>query len=208
MNSQLTPLQARILEALVGIDGVLTGGGALVGYHLGHRSTRDLDIFWHGRHELGTIPADVTGRLRVAGLTVQRLRTTPALVQIAVREGDSMVPVDLVADSLLPVDPPVLRPPGILVDSAQEILTNKLTALLSRWAVRDLVDTRALVEAGWDLRRALAEASQKDGGFSPPTLAWVLQTTPALGLDSDLIDWKGRFIEFLLGTRQELTGSG
>jgi hypothetical protein len=30
----------------------LTGGGALAGVHLGHRETRDLDLFWRSRPEL------------------------------------------------------------------------------------------------------------------------------------------------------------
>ena len=47
----LSPLQVRILEALADLDPpwTLTGGGALVGFHLKHRTTRDLDLFLHGR---------------------------------------------------------------------------------------------------------------------------------------------------------------
>ena len=63
----------------------------------------------------------------------------------------------------------------ILVDTAHEILTNKLCALLSRAELRDLIDVKALLEAGGDLTRALADAQHKDAGFSPLTLAWVLQ---------------------------------
>lgn len=63
---------------------------------------------------------------------------------------------------------------------------NKLTALLSRWAVRDLVDVRALVASGEDLDRALRDAPAKDGGFSPQTLAWVLDTLPTNELDPTL----------------------
>jgi hypothetical protein len=32
----------------------LTGGGALAGVHLGHRETRDLDLFRRNRGELGS----------------------------------------------------------------------------------------------------------------------------------------------------------
>lgn len=77
-------------------------------------------------------------------------------------------------------------------------LANKLTALLSRWAVRDLVDVRALVAAGEDLDRGLLDAARKDGGFSPPTLAWVLGTVPDAGLGPDLARFKAELIDRLV----------
>lgn len=64
----------------------------------------------------------------------------------------------------------------IAVDSMHEILVAKLTALLGRRELRDLVDVQALLEAGLDLDAALRDAPIKDGGFSPLTLAWVLES--------------------------------
>ncbi len=45
-TGRLTPLQHRILAVLADLDPpwTLTGGGALVGVHLGHRETRDLQV--------------------------------------------------------------------------------------------------------------------------------------------------------------------
>lgn len=87
---------------------------------------------------------------------------------------------------------------GVWVDTPREILANKLTALMSRWAVRDLIDVRALVEGGHDLERGLRDAAAKDGGFSGPVLAWVLQTTPDIELDDDLRAFKRALIERLV----------
>jgi len=56
----------------------LTGGGALAGVHLGHRETRDLDLFWRNRAELGTLVADAVTALKVAGFDARVLRTAPA----------------------------------------------------------------------------------------------------------------------------------
>ena len=39
---------------------------------------------------------------------------------------------------------------------------------------RDLWDVTVLVDLGVDLDLALVDAPQKEGGFSPLTLAWVL----------------------------------
>ena len=57
-------------------------------------------------------------------------------------------------------------------------MVNKLNALLGRTALRDLIDVGALWDSGGDLDRALGDAAQKDGGFSPPTLAWLLDQFP------------------------------
>jgi hypothetical protein len=62
---------------------------------------------------------------------------------------------------------------AIRVDTAYEILVNELCALLGRSELRNLVEVRALLDQGFDLARALADAPKKDSGFSPVTLAWV-----------------------------------
>lgn len=179
MISRLSPLQHRIIETLAGLGWTLTGGGALAGFHLGHRETRDLDFFWRGRTSLGHLPDDVIGRLRAAGLTAERQQTAETFCRLLVGDGGDSLPVDLVADQAPQIEASQEVAPGISVDTPHEILVNKLTAMLSRWAVRDMVDVQALVEAGGDLERALHDAPKKDGGFSPETLAWVLDTTVA-----------------------------
>lgn len=177
----------------------LTGGGALVGFHLGHRVTRDLDFFWRDRASLDRLPDEVIARLRLAGIPAERQQTAVAFCRLFVGEVGQAIPVDLVADGAAMVDAPLEVAPGLWIDSAHEILVNKLTALLGRWAVRDLVDVKALLEGGGDLERALADAPRKDGGFSPETLAWVLDTTPAIrALSPELVVFADRLVVRLL----------
>jgi hypothetical protein len=73
-------LQVRVLDALAGVDPpfVLSGGAALAGVHLGHRTTRDLDLFWRNRDRLGDLPDIVKGRLTTLGLSVDTLQTAPS----------------------------------------------------------------------------------------------------------------------------------
>ena len=178
-SSLPSPAQALVLRALADLEPpwTLTGGGALVLVHLGHRSTRDLDLFFRGQSALGPLPAEVVRRLRDAGARVETLRTFPAFAQLqVVHEDGSTVVVDLVADPAPTLEEPqVAEVAGVrvLVDSPREILVNKLCTMLSRSEVRDLVDIRALAVAGEDLRRAVGDAPKKDGGFSPLTLAWL-----------------------------------
>lgn len=179
-KDRLTPLQRRILRVLASLapPWTLTGGGALAGVHLGHRETRDLDLFWRDRRELGVSPREAEGALRADGLDVTVLRTAPAFVELRVSDERAACVVDLVAEPFPALEPPQsAQVEGVLiaVDTAHEILVNKLAALLSRSELRDLVDVKALLEAGGNLERALRDAPKKDGGFSPLTLAWVLK---------------------------------
>lgn len=159
----------------------LSGGAALVGFHTRHRETRDLDLFWQSRRELGNTPADARARLERAGLDVTVVQTAEAFSRLGVRDGMESVIIDLVADPVPLAEPPQARTvqgATFLVDTPHQILVNKLCALLSRSELRDLVDVEALLETGCDLRRGLLDAPKQDGGFSPLTFAWSLRGLP------------------------------
>lgn len=100
-------------------------------------------------------------------------------------------------------DKPVIA--GIRVDPAEEIMANKLCALLARSEVRDLVDLRALEAAGLALEEALRGGAQKDRALTPGQLAWVLSEI-RIGDDarlpggvavSELREYLGKLIERL-----------
>lgn len=99
---------------------------------------------------------------------------------------------------------------SVLVDGRHEILTSKLCALLGRTELRDLEDVHALLLAGGELERALADAPRKDGGFSPLTLAWVLRGMPvgrlagAAGWSRDAAEAIERFRDKLVDRLLEL----
>lgn len=180
-GDKLTPLQRRILGVLAGITPrwTLTGGGALAGVHLGHRETRDLDLFWRNRSELGSLVVDTVSTLRAAGLDAQVLRTAPAFGELRVSDGQDACVVDLVAEPFASIEPPeraIVEGTAIAVDSKHEILASKLATLLERSEVRDLADVKALLDAGGDLPAGLRDAPKKDAGFSALTLAWVLRS--------------------------------
>ena len=176
----LTELQSEILRRFFARrdDFFLTGGAALVGFYLGHRETHDLDLFTEGS------PLDDGERTlrEIASaleLEVEPVRRDPAFHRFLVRsrqDAQSLV-VDLVRD-----DVPQLAAKrivgGIRIDSAEEILANKLCTLLSRVEVRDLIDVMALEQSGLDPISAVWPASRKDAGVTPSQLAWVLSSFP------------------------------
>jgi len=174
----LTDLQDQILRAFFERrdEFFLTGGAALVGFHLHHRVTHDLDLF-----TIADVLDDAEQTLdelaRVLDLQLETLRRSPEFRRFLLRNSSEGVVVDLVRD----LAPQVLEKVAVgrvIIDSAREILANKLCTLLSRTEVRDLVDVAKLEESGLDAIEALDLAGRKDGGLTAAQLAWVLSTFP------------------------------
>ncbi len=173
--SRLTALQVEILGAFFRREQsyFLTGGAALAGFHLGHRETHDLDLFTLSGPLTGGVDA-LRDMARELGGGCEETRTAPECRRFVISCASESVVVNLVWDRSpqLVVEKPNVG--SIRVDPPDEILANKLCALLGRAEIRDLVDVRALEESGLSLTRALEAARQKDGGLTPAQLAWVL----------------------------------
>ena len=133
MNSKLTALQHRLAEEFFTREGrfVLTGGGALCGYLLGHRGTKDLDLF-----ATEALLEDGEKALQSAaealGGTVQSIVHAQDFRRLIVRAAGSSVVVDLVHDRAAKGTVPRPRFGSVVVDPPEEILSNKLCTLLSR----------------------------------------------------------------------------
>lgn len=184
---RLTDLQVRVLQLLADVEPgwTLIGGAALAGFHTRHRDTRDLDLLWSARAELGELRRIVGERLRAAGLEVTDVQTAPAFARLRVAADTDAIVVDLIAEpfaSSLPPDTVALEGTAVRVASRREILSDKLCALLERAELRDLEDVRVLLGEGSDLGQGLTDAPRKDAGFSPLTLAWVLEGLPVARL--------------------------
>lgn len=195
-GDKLSALQWRILNILAELRPpfTLTGGAALAGIHLRHRQTRDLDLFWRECPELGDLAVRVGEMLRAADLEVSTVQEATTFHKLRVTDTHETCLVDLVAEPFAALEQPAEirldRGGVLLVDTQHEILANKLCTLLSRSELRDLVDVKALLEAGEDLERGLADAARKDGGFSPLTLAWVLRSLRVAPL-AQALGWSG-----------------
>ena len=173
---QLSALQMDFLHAFFQREHrfFLTGGAALVGFHLGHRETYDLDLF-----TLDDVMAEgfaaVTEVARQFGATLESLQTSPDFRRLLLRRDAEALVIDLVRERVAQAMPEKMVVGEIRVDPPEEILANKLCALLSRSEVRDLVDVRALESIGYRIEDALPAAHQKDHGLTPAQLGWVLR---------------------------------
>lgn len=175
MTEVLSPFQRALLEAFFRHSPAfyLTGGAALAGFYLEHRRTNDLDLFTT-EDALESGERALQEAADELGASVERLQTTPDFRRRLVRRSDASLVVDLVRERVMAGQRPKVQRGIITLDSMEEILANKLCALLSRAEVRDLVDVLALERAGLRIEDVLPDAMRKDGGLTPAQLAWVL----------------------------------
>jgi hypothetical protein len=173
--SKLNALQKEFLDSFFSREQrfFLTGGAALAGFYLKHRETHDLDLFTlsdvldEGFALISEIARDI-------GASIESIQTAPDFRRLLARRGSEAVVIDLVRDRVaqMTIEKPVME--GIRIDPPEEILANKLCALLSRSEIRDLVDVRALEMAGYRMEDSLEAARSKDSGLTAAQLGWVL----------------------------------
>lgn len=180
---QLYPLQDCVLAAIdrLGTGFYLTGGTATSRAYLRHRFSDDLDLFVNFAPEFG----EWCGLILDSLLRDARWQTSIVLRQqyfarALVDTGDITLKVELVNDVPAHVGEirrhPVLGP----IDSPENILANKLTALISREEPRDLADVWALcTRLDLSIHDAISGAMSKATGIYPPDLARRLCTATA-----------------------------
>ncbi len=175
-KGKLTKLQRKLLEAFFERERgfFLSGGAALVGFHLGHRVTEDLDLFSVKEMVFERGPHVLADAVAMLGASMVTRQEATGFHRYFVSRGDEAVIVDLVLDRVPQLYADKLDCDGIRVDPPAEILVNKLNTIVSRCEIRDLVDLMALEGAGFRVEDALDGALTKDGGCTPATLAWLI----------------------------------
>lgn len=152
----------------------LTGGSALGLFYLDHRRSYDLDLFTSHEvdgKEVRNLVQRVAAQIEAECAPV---RTAPDFHRFRLTRGDEREIVDVVVDRAPQLDPEKASFDGIRVDTLREITANKLTTLLSRTELKDVVDLYFLEQAGRDLLAAIPDAQAKDGGWEPAVVAMLL----------------------------------
>jgi hypothetical protein len=192
-----TPLKRDFLRAWFAHEQrfFLTGGSALGLFYLDHRRSYDLDLFTSDEVEGKEVQNLVQRVASGIGAECRALRTAPDFHRFRLVRGEERELVDVVVDRAPQLDSQKTSFDGILVDTLREIIANKLTTLLSRTEVKDVVDLYFLEQAGHDILAAIPDAKAKDGGWDPAVVSMLLD-----GLDAtELPPWLLRSL-----TREEL----
>jgi hypothetical protein len=190
----LTPLQQDVMQLFFGaVPGfVLTGGAALAGFYTQHRTTTDLDLFCFDDASFAHAASTLTALCGKQLWSCAVRTTSPSFVRLAIARPDELLLVDLVRDHSPQCGAPPIVVDGIRVDALAQIFVNKLTALVGREELRDVVDVMALEQRGFAIEDHLASALDKDGGCTPATLAWLLAGWAArVPADADVFGHRG-----------------
>jgi nucleotidyltransferase AbiEii toxin of type IV toxin-antitoxin system len=186
--SVLYPFQDDVLrlvkEAKTGFH--LTGGTALSRGYLQHRFSDDLDMFVNFDAHFGEWSNRVVDTFwRLGDWTTEVILREEFFVRAVLTRGEVMLKVEMVNDVGSRVgdvrDHPVLG----RLDSAENILANKLTALIGRDESRDLADVWGLCTTlGLSINDAIFG---KSSGIYPVDLARRLYS--ATREDWDAVSW-------------------
>ena len=172
---RLYPLQDEVLGVIAGVETglYLTGGTAASRAYLGHRFSDDLDLFANDSRSFVLWADRVTAGL--AGLGAWQthvLLREPRFVRLEISRADVALKVEMVNDVPSHIGDITRHPTLGRVDSAENILANKLTALADRDEPKDLADVWGFCcRMGLALDTALTSASSKAAGLFPPDLA-------------------------------------
>lgn len=188
---QLYPLQDLALALIQQQDTgfYLTGGTAVSRVYLHHRFSDDLDLFANLQPDFSIW----CGRIIDAFMQDGRWQTEVIMRQqyfarVLIHQNDVTLKLEMIND--VPSHIGIIHQHPVLgrVDSPENILANKLTALVNREEPRDLADVWGLcTRLGLSLVDAIVGAQSKAAGLYPPDLARRLCT--ATVKDWELVRW-------------------
>ncbi len=154
----------------------MTGGTALAVFYIHHRTSEDLDFFSLQFQDLGTIDS---GLKRIFKQDLSLIQSSSDFFSYLIRG----IKVDIVFDPLSTLEkrPLVGLQPGkeIFIDTLNNIVSNKLSAAVSRSEVKDLIDLYFIGHFVWEDNKEKAflscyeMAKKKEALFDDPAMAAV-----------------------------------
>jgi hypothetical protein len=189
--TKLYPLQDAVLASFAATETefYLTGGTAASRGYLNHRFSDDLDLFVNDDSRFGLwadrLIASVADRPEWnVDVGLRDLR----FVRFSVASQELTLKIELVNDVPSRVGQVSAHPVLGRLDTAENILANKLTALADRQEPKDLADVWGFcVRMGLSLAEALEGAHGKAAGLFPVDLARPLLSATAS--DWELVRW-------------------
>jgi len=188
-SKAVTPLKRDFLKAFFAREKrfFLTGGSALGLFYLEHRYSYDLDLFSQDR--LDWLELDGVMRLCAEGIgaALELRRDAPTFRRYQLVRGDDREIVDVVFDVSPQIDREKPWIDDVRVDTLHEIVVNKITTLISRCELKDIVDLCFLEKEGYRIEDYFEEAQQKDGGLDPAMVSLLLDSLRITELPDYLI---------------------
>ncbi len=208
---RLYPLQDAVLSVLHPLDTglYLTGGSAASRGYLRHRYSDDLDLFVNDADRF-VLWADrcVHALSETGGWSCTVLLREARFVRIIVHQEEVDLKVEMVNDVPSRVGSVTVHPILGRLDSAENILANKISAVLDRSEPKDLADIWGFCRLmGLSVREAITGAQGKAAGVFPADVARALYTVTEA--DWEIVRWidpppAGQFVAELKQIAEEL----
>jgi hypothetical protein len=174
---QLYPFQDRVLQVMqqIEIGFYLTGGTAASRGYLQHRFSDDLDFFVNDDDRFGLWAERVIQALLQNAWQCQVLMKEDRFVRLNIIDSELELKIEMINDVPARVGQVCEDPTLGRLDTAENILANKVTALLDREEPKDLADIWGFCsQKDLSLKDAITHAESKAAGVFPADLARLL----------------------------------
>lgn len=180
----LYPLQNKVFLAFRNSPFYLTGGTALSRGYYNHRYSDDLDYFVNDHPDF----------VRIIGIQIKKLEDIFKNVKVILKDlnfcrlfvGNGILKIEMANDVPAHIGKLIRHPILGTIDSRENILANKITAILDRAMPKDIVDLYFLLKNGINLKQALLNAESKAAGISPLLIAKILYEYNYELIDSEI----------------------
>lgn len=171
-NNILYPLQDKVFPLFNGTPFYLTGGTALSRGYYNHRFSDDLDYFVNYHTDFRRISEIQIEKLVKAFENTEVDYKGEYFYRVFIGQGK--LKIEMVNDVPSHIGKLVNHPVLGIIDSKENILANKLTAIVDRTLPKDMVDIYFLLKDGLSIKNALTDAESKAAGISPLLIAKIL----------------------------------
>lgn len=205
---KLYQLQDEVLEVVFGVENefYLTGGTCLSRFYKEKRYSDDLDFFTNN-----------SARYRFAIRNIKQAFLEKFDLKIEIESKDftrfyinNILQVDFVNDIDYRFKEPILTSKNYLIDNIENILSNKLTAVIGRDNPKDIFDIYLIWKFYQFSWQEILQSAHKKAGFENEELLVRLKSFPKNLLDEIKIidkeflkDFNSEFLEIILEIEQQ-----
>jgi hypothetical protein len=190
-TEKLYPFQDRVLLVIGNTQTgfYLSGGTASSRGYLNHRYSDDLDFFVNDNSEYNLWVDRIVSSLdKSPEWSVQVLTREDRYTRLNIKQTDIDLKIEMIND--VPSHIGVIRDHPVLgkLDSPENILANKITALIGREEPKDLADIWGFAcKMELSIENAITDAQSKAAGIFPPDLARILCSVTQK--DWEVVNW-------------------
>lgn len=179
---ELYALQDKVLDSLFSVEKefYLTGGTCLSRFYFEKRYSDDLDFFTHNSGRFSFAVKNIKLKL-LQNHHIDTEVDSKSFIRFKV---DNLLQVDFVNDTAYRYKDPVIKENGYIIDTIENILSNKITAVIGRDNPKDIFDIYLICKfCNFDWKEIL-EAAEEKASFMHEDLIIRLKSFPVILLDS------------------------